>query len=637
MNNYNNNRQGGGNQHRQQGNNNRPAQGGRPSGGYQQAPVLDKITAPYNFVPLSSKVFLPDWAEQVSHDLPFKDGICGELTCELVTDTPVYVRNGGKWQPGETLTNPEAQSFFRVGKQIMIPGTSIKGMLRNVIEIASFGKMNKADDHRYSIRDLQNRPAYLNKMKEVRSGWLCRNPEDESWSIIPCEYALISHTLLKNEAIKKAQKSLGKYETWGWNKLQVNFRYKKGSPNNRVTSLGDGQPGTLVFTGQPKANTGGKFDKKNEFVFFDANEKAPIPVSPAIQKDINFLYTNPNTGKPYDEWKHWSNKLETGKRVPIFYQMNGNKLGTFGFTRMYRLPYANSVRQAIEHSSQDHRSTKPDLAETIFGFVNGSDSALKGRVSISAAVASKAEHGTPIQTVLGAPKPSFYPNYMEQPNADATGKVIGGYKTFMDKDCHIRGWKRYPARHLQAVLPPPKGTDNVATKLIPLKEGARFTFSIKLHNLRPVELGALAWALTWGGNARLRHGLGMGKAMGFGVVGIAIKSADIDWQAAMQEFEKLMQQKVGGNWLGILQLEQLLAMADPDVVPQCGILKHLHLAPGAGNEFVNAKKAKLALLPHVKTKAMEEKYQPQPSVTQQDAPDKPASMADLLGKFGKKR
>jgi CRISPR-associated protein (TIGR03986 family) len=630
-NNFNNNRQGGGNQHRQQGNNNRPAQGGRPTGGHQQAPSLDTITAPYNFVPLSSKVFLPNWADQVSHDLPFKDSICGELTCELVTDTPVYVRNGGKWEHNDVMTNPEAQSFFRVGKQIMIPGTSIKGMLGNVIEIASFGKMNKVDNHRYSIRDLQNRSAYLNKMKEVRSGWLCRNPEDEGWSIIPCEYALISHTLLQNEAIKKAQKSLSKYETWGWNKLQVNFRYKNGSPNNRVTSLGDGQPGTLVFTGQPKANTGGKFDKKNEFIFFDANEKRLIPVSSAIQKDINFLYTNPNTGKPYDEWKHWSTHLEKGKRVPIFYQMNGNQLGTFGFTRMYRLPYANSVSQTIEHSSKKHGSTKPDLAETIFGFVNGSDSALKGRVSISAAVATKVEHGKPIQPVFGAPKPSFYPNYLVQPDPKRQ------YTTFMDDDCYIRGWKRYPVRQLQAVLPPPEGTDNVATRLIPLKEGACFTFSIKLHNLKPVELGALVWALTWGGNPKLRHSLGMGKAMGFGVVGISIKSADIDWQTAMQEFEKLMQQEAGGNWLGTAQMEQLLAMANPASMPQCGVLKHLHLAPGAGNEFVNAKKARLALLPHVKPKAIEEKHQPQPSAKQQSVPDKPASMADLLGKFGKKR
>ena len=30
------------------------------------------ITAPFNFVPLSDKVFFPDWADSVSHDIPFK-------------------------------------------------------------------------------------------------------------------------------------------------------------------------------------------------------------------------------------------------------------------------------------------------------------------------------------------------------------------------------------------------------------------------------------------------------------------------------------------------------------------------------------------------------------------------------------
>ena len=32
------------------------------------------ITAPYNFVPLNKHIYLPDWADQISHDIPFEDG-----------------------------------------------------------------------------------------------------------------------------------------------------------------------------------------------------------------------------------------------------------------------------------------------------------------------------------------------------------------------------------------------------------------------------------------------------------------------------------------------------------------------------------------------------------------------------------
>ena len=56
------------------------------------------IRAPYNFVPLSDKVFFPDWADQISHDIPFSDGVSGFITFDMKAMTPIYVRNGHtKW------------------------------------------------------------------------------------------------------------------------------------------------------------------------------------------------------------------------------------------------------------------------------------------------------------------------------------------------------------------------------------------------------------------------------------------------------------------------------------------------------------------------------------------------------------
>ncbi len=52
------------------------------------------IRSPYNFVPVSDKVFFPDWADQISHDIPFSDGISGKITLEIEAQTPIFVRNG---------------------------------------------------------------------------------------------------------------------------------------------------------------------------------------------------------------------------------------------------------------------------------------------------------------------------------------------------------------------------------------------------------------------------------------------------------------------------------------------------------------------------------------------------------------
>ena len=101
------------------------------------------ITAPFNFVPLNDKVFFPPWAEDISHDIPFEDGESGVIDIEITAKSPIFIRDHD---------NPE--EFCNHNGEYYIPATSVKGMVRNVLEIMSFSKMNMIDDKTYSIRDL---------------------------------------------------------------------------------------------------------------------------------------------------------------------------------------------------------------------------------------------------------------------------------------------------------------------------------------------------------------------------------------------------------------------------------------------------------------------------------------------------
>ncbi|HOD55613.1 MAG TPA: hypothetical protein PKJ08_13875, partial [Candidatus Cloacimonadota bacterium] len=58
-----------------------------------------------NFVPLHDKVIFMDdisekmgikrkLSEKISHDVPFKNGLSGEIDITLTTESPAYVRNG---------------------------------------------------------------------------------------------------------------------------------------------------------------------------------------------------------------------------------------------------------------------------------------------------------------------------------------------------------------------------------------------------------------------------------------------------------------------------------------------------------------------------------------------------------------
>ena len=480
------------------------------------------IKAPYNFVPLSEHVFLPEdsWAAKVSHDVPFGDGISGKLECTIEALSPIYIRNGGDWTRDQIKNDPMAQSFFEVDGKFIIPGSSLRGMLRNVLEIASFGKLGRTrtDNRRYGFRDLYNQKYTKEMTDELQPGvyqskvmgaWL-RQDERGAWYLKPCEYARVNHDILidyyktkytKTLDLKSRQSAEDKYKQWGEDKVNITFDYKEKEYQHskvklvykKVNSLpGEGHTGALVFTGQAQQNDGSDGQKKFEFIFIDA-DSPEYELSEKLRDEFEFVHMQ--NSEPVQSWKFWKSKLQDRLRIPVFYLGDPCDPDSLGLAQMYRLPYKYSVLNAVEHTSQLHLSDCPDLSDLLFGYVNSSQDSLKGRVFIGHAEASGTPRCTGTEhTILSATEPTYYPNYLEQPENKAQR-----YKTFMDDDSKIRGWKRYPAREqLTPLTPVEPDQHNVDTKFIPLEKGTLFKFAIRFHNFKPCELGALIWGLTWG-------------------------------------------------------------------------------------------------------------------------------------------
>lgn len=549
------------------------------------------IKSPYNFVPLSDKVVFPDWADQVSHDIPFKDGISGKIDLEVTLQSDTYIRNGGKWDDNEKKDNDsDCQKFFTAKvngeEKYIIPGTSFKGMIRNVVEIASFGKMQRVNDDRYSIRNLRE-PLYTGRLTEKKegvvyakseAGWLVQKGEE--WHIIPCSFARIEQETLGREFGIKREISVEKYnhykgslDIWFEPTGAKNHKHSRGLLMNyekieriypQKTSPKQVK-GRLVFTGQPTPRDRSKTGRKHmEFIFYNEDKGSYIDVTD-LKKDFEFIHSDSNE-KPNKEWGYWKEKLEKGEKVPVFYLADGDAF-SFGLAMMFRLPYDFSVDDTIKHTSEKHSSGSPDLSDLMFGYVNGDKGALRGRVQFSHLVSEKAEESNLIKPILGSPKASYYPNYLVQGNLKEDG-----YRTFMDENAEIRGWKRYPAEKKQRIdynpkLPTDKSgkvNEDVATKFIPLKEGAVFKGSLRFFNLKPEELGALIWALTFGGNKNCQHKIGMGKPLGFGRISIDLKCGDIDCGKMVCDFEEYMSENVAG-WKESEQIKELIAMADVNI------------------------------------------------------------------------
>lgn len=172
-------------------------------------PLPNSIDAPYNFVPLAEWVYIPQWGWRVSHDLPFRNGLSGHLDLTITAHTPILV--GREQRRGERACDQhpgQVHPYQLPDRCYALPGTALKGMIRNVVEIAGFSRMGMVDERRLGVRDLTGGlPAYQSKMSETvafntfkakaKSGWLSFDAAFGAWMIQPCEYARVEHGLLK--------------------------------------------------------------------------------------------------------------------------------------------------------------------------------------------------------------------------------------------------------------------------------------------------------------------------------------------------------------------------------------------------------------------------------------------------------
>lgn len=159
---------------------------------------ISAISAPYNFVPLADWVHVPSWGHAVAHDLPLQDGYCGEIVYTLTAHTPLLV--GGSQIKAQNGQPREVRPFRLPGGAYAIPGSSLKGMLRAVVEIAGFGRMSMIDDVRPGLREIAGdfvRDSYARKIQDrVKTGFL-RRRGDGSLEIVPCRMARVEHRLLE--------------------------------------------------------------------------------------------------------------------------------------------------------------------------------------------------------------------------------------------------------------------------------------------------------------------------------------------------------------------------------------------------------------------------------------------------------
>lgn len=515
-------------------------------------PIPENRTAiaPYNFVPLPEKVVpaetpLPDHNRYYPEDGE-KPRYTGHITCTLTTESPLYVRCGlTPEQLRQGLEAKDQPDFFYTlsPEHPVIPGSSLRGMLRTLVEIAAYGKMERVTKQslvyravgdttslgeRYRERLMrEDRQKYYTPLMEA--GYI--EQKRGQWQIRPAQR--ISGTTFARIRIDAIPRGL---ERWGATRNASKIWIQLGSYDYKPVRGGflhiryanvqrasaNPEPGLQSAI---LACSGRMFSKKHEAVIF-AKDAAATPI------DIpDWMVTAYREQISKEQQSLLGDNGALQQDQPVFYQVEDGELVFFGHPMMFRLPYRLSPYDFVPSRL---RVEEPiDIAEAIFGYVRrdkqrSGEQALAGRIFVSdatlAAGQSNVLYDDPITPqILGSPKPTTFQHYLVQQSADK--RQLKHYASKPGQETVIRGHKLYWHKGeigLDAIRESDQAKINRApkqyTQFRPVKPHTKFEFTIRFENLSQVELGALLWVLRIAADENYRLKLGMGKPLGMGAV-----------------------------------------------------------------------------------------------------------------------
>lgn len=518
-----------------------------------RAEKRDAALAPYNFVPLPDMVVKIDLNQLPDHDVYAVNHLSGWLDCTLTTSSPIYIR--GMLKPDQYGNNKDSKNlpeFFYVddANKPVIPGSSLRGLLRNMVEIAGYGKMTEVSKKRLVYRAVaegdgtSHGRAYRDRfMKDMGNGdyvplthaGYMEATGNGDWSIRPAierdgtTFALINKQEFQLDRSKRWRGCENAYEVF----VDVGeCKYESLRKNNslrikqaRVSGVSDNNEGGK-FLAAVRIISGEMTQKKSDVVAYLPDEKANLlPLGEDLIDAYKDQFRN-NT-----QQKNLLGKdgvLRNGQ--PVFYLLNKDdgSVDFFGHTRLFRLQYPRSPYDLIPE--QLKREDDLDLAEALFGYVKDKN-ARAGRVFVTDAHVlpnqNKVAEETIVPRVLSSPKPTTFQHYLVQDQPDWV--VIGNSHTtelhdYSDEKAVLRGNKLYWHKgdvSLNDIRDPKvKQQDSQHTEIRPLRSGVEFKFKIHFENLADQELGALLWVLQTAADERYRLKLGMGKPLGMGAVKI---------------------------------------------------------------------------------------------------------------------
>lgn len=473
----------------------------------------NRIHAPYNFVPFANK---PISRYETIQDLPSHDKIdpnlkTGEIHVQLKAETPIYI--GGD----------DSGDFFKgTDGTYQIPGSSVRGMLRENMQILSMGVVRAdedLEDYQIYFRDVASSDSRVSseyktilgveKAKEpgknIHAGYLCNDYGE--YYIKPSRYYRVSRKTSgmsdfeENGVIPVAcYRKVAYTDDGSWVRKIVPLAKKEAGMKE----------GVLLSTGKPVSA------KPNSlYVIENVQEEKTLPIR---KEDI--LSYEMDLKKRKNGWSEDKRKNdfwdlpEKGQKKAVFYvEYNGHIY--FGMSLFLRVGYPHKISDGLPpHQKEAGKNFFLDYPHAIMGFAT-ENFAYRSRISVGDFKVTEIKQCKDSVYIINAePKPSYYAGYLKDPKDN---KKI---KSYIDDDFILRGYKRYWMKE-ESDSAVEVSNGNMKNIVRPLEVGTVFKGVIRYKNLHEDELGLLLWALTL--EKECYQSLGMGKPYGMGRVNVIIE------------------------------------------------------------------------------------------------------------------
>ena len=525
---------------------------------------LDKDYYPYNFVSLGES------SKAERHEVK-KGKFSGKIKCSLKNLTPLFI--GGNEDKERTLVEEveechetkDGKECYKVTKY-MIPASTIKGELRNIIEVLTRSCIKNVEDERLIYR------AGAFKLKEKKFGIIKTLPNGKNDGIIEGADVIRIERELAISKVKSLKKIGGKNNTKDYegfyeiyvNKNKVN-NYKANPESYKYDKKIDEEKDYEILIDR----IAGCMEKSilwigTEFPRRKKGEKLPTYAKILVpnKKRYKFSAEEYNDLKILIEERNNSKKPlyvdEIKKDDPIIFKVDRNDRAiNLVFSEIPRLRYKCSPLNLIpEKFKPCINKEKLCFACRVFGTIgdnskskeNNNDSknesfAISSRIFITDALSldtrdEKKEKELDRLRSLGEPHPTllgFYLKYGDYDKRYDKGKYeIRGRKFYWHHTKKIeagKNWENY-RNSIET-----KNHDNTNSKIYFLEPLQKFEFEIDFKDLTEKELGILLYSIEVEEGKSL-HKLGKAKAYGFGSCEIKIDKCLIETEKKYIFFDK---------------------------------------------------------------------------------------------------